>query len=170
MLRIPGTYNSKNDAQVRIVKKWDYKRPDISLLIGSFCAHLSDQKLKQERSTNTQKQKASVNFSEGGKSIVWIENLLQTPIQDHRKYCIWRIFGPYLLNVSRMSYEQAFNTIREWLDRCSQQKRRLDFYPKSKINEGLKGATKKGYFPISLEKLKTENNKFYNFLQDERVI
>lgn len=170
MLRIPRTYNSKNNGQVRIIKKWDGNRPDISLLIGSFCAYLKDKKIKQERMTNIQNQKASVKFAEAHNHVVWIEKLLQTPIQDHRKYCIWRIFGPYLLNVRGMSYEQAFNIIREWLDRCSQQKRRLDFYPKSKINEGLKGVAKKGYFPVRLGKLKTENNRFYNLLQDEGVI
>lgn len=167
MLRIPGTYNSNNNAQVRIIKKWDYSRPDISLLIGSFCASLKDQKIKEGKCTNPQKQEASVK---GNNNIVWIEKLLQTAIQDHRKYCIWRILGPYLLNVKGLPYEHAFNIIREWLDRCGQQKRRLDFYPKPKIKEGLKGAAKKGYFPISFEKLKTENNKFYNLLQYEGVI
>jgi hypothetical protein len=167
MLRIPGTYNSNNNAQVRIIKKWDYSRPDISLLIGSFCAYLKDRKIKEGKRINTQKQEASVK---GDNIIVWIEKLLQTPIQDHRKYCIWRIFGPYLLNVRGMSYEQAFNIIREWLDRCSQQKRRLDFHPKSKIDEGLKGVAKKGYFPIGLDKLKTENDRFYSLLHDHGVI
>jgi len=170
MLRIPGTYNSKSNAQVSIIKRWDYNRPDISLLIGSFCAYLKDKKIKQESSTNIQKQKASVKFTDDYNSILWIEKLLQTPIPDYRKYCIWRIFGPYLLSVRGMSYELAFNIIREWLDRCSQQKRMIDFYPKSKINEGLKGAAKKGYFPVMLGKLKTENSRFYNLLQDEGVI
>ena len=40
MLRIPGSLNSKNHAQVKIVKRWDGKRPHINLLIGTFCAHL----------------------------------------------------------------------------------------------------------------------------------
>jgi hypothetical protein len=47
MLRVPGTYNSKNNAQVEIIKKWDNNRPRITLLLGSFCVHLKDQKLKE---------------------------------------------------------------------------------------------------------------------------
>lgn len=46
MLRIPGSYNSKNNAMVKIIKKWDNNRPSItSLLLGSFCAYLKSQKL-----------------------------------------------------------------------------------------------------------------------------
>jgi hypothetical protein len=37
----------------------------------------------------------------------------------------------------------------------------LDFNAKIKIKEGLKGASK-GYFPISLEKLKEENKALYD--------
>lgn len=167
MLRIPGTYNSKSNTQVKVIKTWNGKRPDVSLLIGSFCAYLKDQKINQERLNSLQRQEASAI---GDNAIVWIEKLLQTPIQDFRKYCIWRILGPYLLNIRGLTYEEAFNTIKEWLDICSQQKRRLDFYPKSKISDGLKGAAKKGYFPISLGKLKTESKDLYILLQDEGVI
>ena len=52
MLRVPGTYNSKNNAQVKIIKKWDNNRPRITLLLGSFCAYLKDQKLKEQRFLN----------------------------------------------------------------------------------------------------------------------
>jgi len=166
MLRIPGTYNSENNAQVRIIKKWNYERPHINLLIGSFYAYLKDQKIKQD-TLNCVRKQVSIK---GDSSLVWIEKLLQTPIQDCRKYCIWRILGPYLLTVRGLPYEDAFNTIREWIDTCGRQKRRLDFYPKSKIKEGLKGAAKIGYFPISLEKLKSEKNDLYSLLQDEGVI
>jgi hypothetical protein len=166
MLRIPGTYNSKSNTQVRIIKKWDGKRPDISLLIGSFCAYIKDKELSQQKLIGLQRHVSS----KGNNNIVWIEKLLQTPIEDNRKYCVWRILGPYLLNVKRLSYDDAFYTLLEWLNKCSEQKRRLDFYPKSKIKDGLKGAANKGYFPIRLEKLKTERNDFYGLLKDNGVI
>jgi hypothetical protein len=46
MVRIPGSINSKNNLQVRIVQYWDNERPDIRLLLGSFYAWLltEDQK------------------------------------------------------------------------------------------------------------------------------
>jgi hypothetical protein len=48
------------------------------------------------------------------------------------------------------------------LDGCNKLER-LNFNPKLKIKEGLKGASK-GYYPISLEKLKEENKELYNIV------
>jgi hypothetical protein len=36
----------------------------------------------------------------GDKNTVgWIEKLLDKPLDDFRKYCIWRIFAPYFIDV-----------------------------------------------------------------------
>jgi hypothetical protein len=58
--------------------------------------------------------------------IVWIEKLLQTPIQDHRKFTVWRILAPYLLNKSGLSFEESFSVIKGWLDKCNKIER-FDF-------------------------------------------
>jgi endonuclease IV len=86
-------------------------------------------------------------------------------MQDHRKFAVWRILAPYLINVKGLSAEQAFSVIEEWLNRCNQLNR-LNFYPNSKIREGIKGAAK-GYRPISCKKLKIENNELYRKLKEE---
>jgi non-catalytic primase subunit PriX-like protein len=160
MLRIPGSINSKNNLQVTVIKKWDGCRPNIRLLVGSFCAYLHDQTRAESRQrkavTKTITGSACIN------GIPWIERLLEYPIQDHRKFVIWRILAPYLINVKGQSPEQAFNIIEKWLDRCNQLNR-ISFYPRSKIWEGIKGAAK-GYRPISCEKLKIENNDLYQKL------
>jgi hypothetical protein len=177
MLRIPGTYNSKNDTQIRIINRWDTltKIADINLLIGSFMAYLTGQRLKEEESKRRQERKyyenlirLDYNYLNNYKaSIHWIEILFRTPFHDHRKYAIWRILAPYLLNVKRLSYDQAYDTINSWLDRCNVQ-RRLDFNPNTRIKEGLNGA-KKGYLPIRFEKLRKENNDLYNLLERKKV-
>ncbi|MGZ5550643.1 MAG: hypothetical protein ACXW07_07765 [Nitrososphaeraceae archaeon] len=38
----------------------------------------------------------------------WIEKLLETPIEDGRKYALWRILCPYLVNIKKMSPEESF--------------------------------------------------------------
>jgi hypothetical protein len=45
--------------------------------------------------------------------------------------------------------------MKDWVDKCSKLER-LNFNPKIKITEGLKGASK-GYYPISLDRLREEN-------------
>ena len=43
------------------------------------------------------------------RSIDWIERLLQTPLPEHRKYCIWRILAPYFINVKHLSFDDSYN-------------------------------------------------------------
>src|SRR6266487_3785485 len=50
-------------------------------------------------------------------SIRCIDSLLETPIEDHRKYPTWRIVAPYLINVRKLSYDETFNVIGDWLNK-----------------------------------------------------
>ena len=64
MLRIPGTYNSKNGVQVRIINRWETltKIPDINLLIGSFMAYITGQKLKEKENRRQLERKYCENL------------------------------------------------------------------------------------------------------------
>ena len=163
LLRIAGSHNSKCIAknsnvadlstQVRIIQQWNGERAPIYLLIGSFHAYLVDQKYKEMKELQRYRKnknylpKASRNSNN---SIPWIEKLLQTPINDYRKYAVWRILAPYLVNVRKLSCEKGFNIIKEWLDKCNNLKK-LDFNANSKISGDLNRAVKGGYFHISLD-------------------
>jgi hypothetical protein len=49
MLRVPGSYNSKNERkiEVSIIQKWDGFRPSIKPLLYDLCLYLQDLKLKR---------------------------------------------------------------------------------------------------------------------------
>jgi Primase X len=103
-------------------------------------------------------------------SIEWIERLLQMPLSEHRKYCIWRILAPYFINVKHLSFGDSYGRICQWLESCSQL-RVLDFDPATKINDSLNRAINTGYMPISLDNpfkeprtLKTDNRELYNII------
>lgn len=89
------------------------------------------------------------------------------PISDHRKYYIWRILSPYLLNVKNLSNE-AYLIMNDWLDKCNNIER-LNLNAKAKIRDGLNGASK-GYYPVSLEELKEENKSLYDIVTSDSVI
>jgi hypothetical protein len=97
MLRIPGSINSKCDKQVKIIQKWNSHWPAINYLFRYFRRYLIQKKInsrldKVKRETRHFKLNAASIHNRNTDSISWIESLLQTPLQDHRKYCIWRIF------------------------------------------------------------------------------
>jgi hypothetical protein len=170
MVRIPGSHNSKCsiDSEVKIIQKCNGRRPNIRLLLGSFYTWLVDKRIKELEDQRKRQNNLSDQYKSEGRSIQWIEQLLQTPIQDHRKFTVWRILAPYLLNVKKLSNEDASGIISKWLDKCDKL-HRLNFYPKSKIKEGLSGAAK-GYYPISFENLRQDNTRLYDFLlKDDHI-
>ena len=70
-------------------------------------------------------------------TIRWIEKLLQTPLNDYRKFVIWSILSPYLINIRKCSVEEASNLIKNWLDKCNKL-RPLDFNPNYAIKNNIK--------------------------------
>jgi hypothetical protein len=184
LLRIPGSYNAKNMSQIKIVQKWNgTSKVSLHLLYSKFLAYLIDQGPKVVKHNNN---KTSAIFSENAKStymalndtgllrkkqsIDWIEQLLQTPLPEYRKYCIWRIFAPYFINISHLTFDSSYDKIYQWLDRCNEL-RELDFDHEKNINDSLTRAVNTGYLPISFDDtlkeprtLKTDNRELYNII------
>ena len=171
MLRVPGSINSKNGQTVRIIQKWNGYRPSIKLLLEDFYVFLCNQRLAELEEKRKSSSKVFNNRDSGWldayDSIQWIEKLLQTHVVDHRKLAIWRILVPYLLNIRGLSPDKAQGIVREWLDGCNKI-RRLDFNPNHRIKSALNSS--KDFLPIGLDKLRAENEGFYNLLQDNGVL
>jgi non-catalytic primase subunit PriX-like protein len=185
LLRIPGSYNSKNMCQVRTVHKWSGNtKVPLHLLYDKFLGYLIDQGSKIIKHHNNNNHTV---LSENGKSaylarmnssplrkkqsIDWVEQLLQTPLPEHRKYCIWRILAPYFINVKHISFNDSYDNLYHWLERCNEL-RVLDFDPATKINDNLNRAINTGYLPISLDNhskeprtLKTNNRELYDIIK-----
>ena len=120
---------------------------------------LIDEKMEQ-RLASSRKARTKTAYSN---TIWWIEKLLQTPLSDYRKFAVWCILAPYLINIRKCSTDDASKIIKDWLDRCSQL-RRLDFNAYRMIKYNVDSAKRNGYLPRSMEKLKTENTYLYNLL------
>jgi hypothetical protein len=165
LLRVPGTFNSKcvgteaTDSKVKIVQEWNGTRPSILNLTGIFYSYLISNQIKEI------KQKENTKFNNYRMSrftpINWIEKLLKTSVEDYRKYCIWHILLPYLINVRRLSEAEAFGIVKKWLEGCDQ-RRKLDFDSICLIKTNLKNVN--NYLPISLDNLKRENFTLYNIV------
>jgi Primase X len=170
LVRIPGSLNSKcvnkgEDAEVKIIQKWDGVRLPIQPMLTPFKTSLTQKRINEElRKQEEKNAKFQMTVSKSQKrtnTIKWIEKgILEQPLPDHRKYIIWRILSPYLLNVKNLPKEESYSVMKEWLDKCDKLEK-LKFNSKIKVKDGLKGASK-GYFPISMEKLNEENRQLYD--------
>jgi Primase X len=116
------------------------------MLIDTFFAYLLDREQQELKIDTYSNNRQRDHDYQDNCIILWIELILRNPLSDHRKYVIWRIISPYLLNVRKLSLEESYCVTKEWLDKCNKLER-LDFNAKLRIKEGLKGA-RKGYLPI----------------------
>jgi hypothetical protein len=107
MVRIPSSYNSKyvqrnmgtkNElGEVKIIQKWDYVRPKIRML-DDFYIYLADQKIKELQETQQWKEREKKQWQSNNvpNTTAWIERLLQTSMEEHRKFAVWMVLPQYL--------------------------------------------------------------------------
>jgi hypothetical protein len=97
--------------------------------------------------------------------IGWIECLLQMPIAEYRKNAISRILAPYLINIRQLSYAQAFEITKEWLDKCNQLRplaSSINF--NCKIKAALDFAATNGVSPMRPRTIQSRNHELHNQL------
>lgn len=191
MVRIPGSHNSKYvqfdeegrivnippNSEVRIIQRWDGDRPNIRWLLKGYWIYLIQQR-NTEALNRLHVERRMLRFESKYKNLTtnpqditeidWIESLYMKPLDDFRKYCTWRIFIPYFINVKKLSRSQVFNLVINWLNRCNSECKRLDFNPTHKVNDALNSVRK--YCPVSKDRLKIENEPFYILLKKEVII
>jgi hypothetical protein len=167
MLRIPGSHNlecvkrnnncSDSTTEVKIIQRWDGNRPAINWILRDFRRYLIQEKIDNKVA---ERKRSSPNTKIMPTKRLWIETLLDTPIEDYRKYAIRRIIAPYLINIRKLASDDAFNIIKNWLNNCDNI-RSLDFNTNVKIKDALRAATRVGYLHIGFRDLKSENVELY---------
>jgi hypothetical protein len=182
LLRIPGSLNGKflenrnkrltGNFEVKIIKKWNGIRPTVSdNYLECFADYLIQKKIKENNDRRNDSSNNNTNnnkkyYNNNSNYIPWIEHLLQSPIEDYRKLVIDLILAPYLINVRKLSFEESYHIIKEWLDKCNELKR-LDNYRnfEYRISYALKTANKKLIPPMSYNTLKNNYQYLYSIIK-----
>ena len=181
LLRIPGSINSKYNTKIKIIQKWNGYRPPIPReFIEEFRTYLIQKKIDEEAKQNRQKimllklKKLNKNATNDRNYYYqWIDKtILANPFPDCRKIIVDLILAPYLINIKKLSYEESYQIIREWLEKCNSLQK-LDNYSNFvnyRIHYALKtAASKQQIGPMSFYKIKTDsrycNNLYLLILQ-----
>lgn len=123
---------------------------------------------KQIEATQNAKKPHFSNRRTGNKNTInWIEKLLDTPIDDYRKYLLKFILAPYFMNKREFSRSDTFDNISTWLNKCDSIYK-LRFNIDRKINEALDNVA--DFLPQGREKLKHEFPILYTRLEEERIV
>lgn len=188
-LRIPHSINSNHvefdnnnngkiihvppEAEVTIRKLWDGVRPDVEKLLSQYYIYLrfkAAKEVRQQAKAEHKRRKWIKKYGQNNNNkIPWIERLLSTSLYDYRYYCVWRVLIPYMVSIKRLSREDVFNTTMSWLDKCASC-RPIGFDAIKKVNDEIDKVIIEGFGPVRQDKLKEENNPFYQQLSKEGVI
>lgn len=164
MIRIPGSINSKcanGNNEVKIIRRWDGYRPPINILLGPFHAYMISERKKEIKFQKRVEKAYGIEI----KTLTWIEMLLQTPIADYRKNATSLILSPYLVNIKKLSCNDAFMVIKNWLSRCSEL-RKLDGSFDYIIKYSLNTSIRKRQLPMKFSTLEIKNKELYDLLRE----
>ena len=171
LLRIPNSFNAKclargesfENSKVKIIQEWNRDRPSMKFLLQEFRRYLITQKIKELNKKREIDRKSGYQSNRGYSTIFWIEKLLETPISDFRKNATNLILAPYLVNIKKLSYQQSFDILTEWLQKCNSFNK-LDFKPDYLVKYALTTAMEKRIPPMKLVTLKDKNLELYSLL------
>jgi hypothetical protein len=195
LVRVPHTLNSKcidlqtgnciKDPEVKIIQRWDGQRPAINYILRHFRSWLINDAIKDKLQQRRRQQRqryhhryllsnryhytaASSHTHDNNDittTIQWIENFLQKPIPDHRKYAIRTILAPYLGTIKGLDYNQSFGIISDWLyNKCDKLERLSPCNFDHIIKAALNWSRNKNWRPLALNKLKHEKPELYSMI------
>ena len=131
-----------------------------------FRRYLITQKIKELNKKREIEERLGCQSNKSINTIFWIEKLLNTPISDFRKNATNLILAPYFVNIKKLSYQQSFDILTDWLQKCNSFKK-LDFNPDYLVKYALTTAIQKRIPPMKLVTLKDRNLELYNMLDKQ---
>ena len=176
LLRIPNSLNAKciakgesfDNSKVKIIQEWNRDRPSIKFLLLDFKRYLINQKIKELNKKKEIEERLGYHSIKNTSNIFWIENLLNIPISDFRKNATNLILAPYLVNIKKLSYQQSFDILIDWLQKCNSFNK-LDFTPDYLVKYALSTAIQKKIPPMKLVTLMERNLELYNILNKKII-
>jgi hypothetical protein len=139
MFRIPGTLNTKakmrgKDPMVRIVQSWAFDKNNWGGNSGGVTQQLFDEfhsmlvqeridskveKLDRQERAAAARTKIVLNREKNTPApMLWIDKILQHPIEDGRRNLLFWVLAPYLITIRGMDFDKAYSVLETWLEKC----------------------------------------------------
>ena len=100
--------------------------------------------------------------TKGGKSYLYVEELLKHPVSDGRHRLIWLVLAPYLVNVKKLEDPEAIEKIRSFVSVAGETSNLKRF-----AEYNVRRARRNGLLPPTFSTLKTEHPDIYALLPKE---
>lgn len=175
LIRVPYTINEKTGyLAIGVDPSWDLhkiaqysikKAPEEFPIKGVSYSH---EILVRLLDTNLPKPKPAKRVAPKKEGYEWIEKLMQHPVADGRHRLLWHVIAPYLMNVLKLDYDEAFQRAMDYFNRCNEV-RRLDPSPvqfRSQIKANLRHFQKDSFGPWRLETIKEKDPQLYEIIMN----
>jgi hypothetical protein len=94
----------------------------------------------------------------------WVEKIIEKGLPDGRKRFILYVLSAYLVNVKRLSEEEAMQVVQEFLENSCRNHNNCGKVYESFIRGDLQRVRSKGLKPVNLEKLKEKDPELYSLI------
>ncbi|MCC6034226.1 MAG: DNA primase noncatalytic subunit PriX [Desulfurococcaceae archaeon] len=94
----------------------------------------------------------------------WVEKIIEKGLPDGRKRFILYVLSAYLVNVKRLSEEEAIQVVQEFLENSCRNYNNCEKICESFIRGDLHRVKSKGLRPVSLEKLREKDPELYSLI------
>jgi len=153
-IRLEGSINPKSGKRKLCLIDGKLTFPE-SIELNEFVIDKNEIERKREEIRKQYEKVKNVNHF-GGKTIWWIEELLQTPLSDGRERVVNLILAPYLVNYKNYDFETAKTIILNWLNESNKLRPLKSKLKESYVIYQLKYAKEKGLKPLSLQRALSE--------------
>jgi hypothetical protein len=94
----------------------------------------------------------------------WVEKIIEKGLPNGRKRFILYVLSAYLVNVKRLSEEEAMQVVQEFLENSCRNYNNCEKIYDSFIRGDLQRVKSKGLRPVSLEKLREKDPELYSLI------
>jgi hypothetical protein len=95
----------------------------------------------------------------------WVEKIIGNGLPDGRKRFILYVLSAYLVNVKRLSEEEALQVVQEFLENSCRNHNNCEKIYDSFIRGDLQRVKSKGLKPITLKKLREKDPELYSLIE-----
>jgi hypothetical protein len=195
LLRIPHTLNLKcielttgnyiKDPEVKIIQEFDSLAiPTINnKLLREFRIYLADKDIITTKRESIKRRSYQINICRSHSLVnvnrrttpatyQWIEKkLLQTPIADHRKHTIDLVLAPFLIVIKRLSFEESYSIIKDWIGKCNRTERlkpSIEYFD-NKLKAAINNSIQSRIPPILQENMEKKYPDWYRYLKEQDI-
>jgi hypothetical protein len=166
LVRIPLTYNLKNNERRRALIIYPEKILDFNNFSWDIIEVLDISRVKLYHVSIPihLPKKITLRRSRSSGAWEWVEKIIELGLPDGRKRFILMVLSPYLVNIKKLSQEEALEEIKRFIENSCRNHSNCSKIYESWYRGDLQRVKNKGVAPLSLKKLSEKDPELHQII------